>query len=104
VIEAAPRKADGAAADAFITAAALPAGDKLAGQWLIVTHGNGFTHGYEIRGVEKRDGKSVILLREDHGLRLRGEQTEECYFPRRKVRGPNLFVIAGRTAAALTGK
>jgi hypothetical protein len=104
VIEVASREADGAAEDAFITTAALPAGDKLAGQWLIVTHGNGYTHGYEISRVEQRDGKSVVVLREDHGLRLSGEQTEECYFPRRKITGPNRFVIAGRTAAASVGK
>ena len=46
--------------------------------------------------------ESVILLREDHGLRLSGEQTEECYFPRRKITGPNRFVIVGQTAAAQT--
>ncbi len=100
MIEAALRKADGATADSFTTAVALPAGDKLVGQWLIVTHGNGYTHGYEISSVEQRDGQSVALLREDHGLRLTRGQTEAVYFPRRKITGLNRFVIVGRTAAS----
>jgi hypothetical protein len=93
VIESATRKVDGAAADAFVTSAQLPLGDKLAGQWMIVTHGNGYTHGYEIASVEHRDGKSMIVLRDDHGLRISGDETEEWYFPRRKMTGSNRFVI-----------
>ncbi len=94
VLESALRKGDGASEDAFLTAAALPVGNKLAGQWMIVTHGNGYTHGYEIARIERREGKSVIVLRDDHGLQIRGNQTEEWYFPRRKISGPNRFVIA----------
>ncbi|MBI3911110.1 MAG: heparinase II/III family protein [Armatimonadetes bacterium] len=98
VLESATRRADGADADTFVTSALLPDGDALAGQWLIVTHGNGYTHGYEIRRVERREGKSILILQDDHGLRLTGEQTEECYFPRRKIQGPNRFFIAGTAA------
>jgi hypothetical protein len=66
---------------------------------MVVTHGNGCTHGYAISRVERRGGKSVIVLQEDHGLRLAGEQTEDCYFPRRRITGPNRFAIAGRTSS-----
>ena len=93
-IDSATRKADGAALDSFVTAAELPSGDALAGRWMIVTHGSGHTHGYEIQSVDRADGRSVIILRDDHGLRIAGGTTEERYFPRRKFDGPNRFVIA----------
>ncbi|MFH1266084.1 MAG: heparinase II/III family protein [Planctomycetota bacterium] len=97
-IESATRKADGAAADSFVTTAELPPGDALAGRWMIVTHAGGHTHGYEINAVAPAEGKSVILLRDDHGLRIADGTTEECYFPRRKIPGPNRFIIPGWTA------
>jgi hypothetical protein len=100
VIQAATRTEDGAAANSFLTDAMLPAGDQLIGQWMIVTHGNGYTHGYEIRRVEQRDGKTVVVLWDDPGIVIRGERTEESYFPRRTISGLNRFVIAGQTATA----
>lgn len=92
-IEAAPRIADGAANDAFITDADLPPGDTLHGTWMIVTHGNGFRHGYEIDRVEQADGKTVIILTNDHGLRIEGSTTSEAFFPRRVIEGTNTFRI-----------
>jgi hypothetical protein len=97
-IQAATRKADGAAADSFLTATELPPRDALAGQWMIVTFGNGHTRGYEIQSVERTDGKWAIILRDDHGLKITDGTTEECYFPRRKIPGPNRFVIAAWAA------
>jgi hypothetical protein len=34
-----------------------------------------------------QDGKSVILLTSDHRLRIVGEQTEEVFFPHRRIEG-----------------
>ncbi|OGV69027.1 MAG: hypothetical protein A3K19_06290 [Lentisphaerae bacterium RIFOXYB12_FULL_65_16] len=90
-VQAAMRKADGAAVDAFITDAVLPAGTVLHGVWLVLTYGSGFTQGFEIDRVETQDGKTVIVLTDDHGLRIDGEQTQEVYFPRRKSSGVNTF-------------
>jgi hypothetical protein len=92
-IESATRKDDGAAENALVTTTALPEGDRLAGQWLIITHGNGRTRGYQIERVEQRSGKTVIVTTDDHGLKIAGEQTEEYYFPRRTIAGVNRFVI-----------
>jgi hypothetical protein len=92
-IESATRKAEGGAENALITAAALPEGDRLAGQWMIITHANGHTRGYQISRVERQSDKSVMILTDDHGLQISGQQTEEYYFPRRKMSGPNRFVI-----------
>jgi len=93
VIESATRKADGADADTFVTAAELPPGETLAGQWMIVTHSGGHTHAYEISSVERRDTKSIVFLHDDHGLKIADGATEECYFPRRKFTGPNRFHV-----------
>ena len=71
----------------------LPEGDALHGRWVIVTHGNGYKHGYEIDRVEKRDGKTFIVLSMDHALRIEGDQTQEVYFPQREIEGANSFVI-----------
>ncbi|MEW6356680.1 MAG: heparinase II/III family protein [Planctomycetota bacterium] len=95
VIESAMRKVDGADADAFVTAADLPEGKDLHGSWMIVTHGNGYRHGYGIDRIEKRNGKTIIHLLDDHGLRMNGDETTEAYFPRRTIKGKNQFVING---------
>ncbi|MEA3400112.1 MAG: heparinase II/III family protein [Armatimonadota bacterium] len=92
-IGGATRKADGADHDALITTAALPAGNELHGTWIIVTHGNGFRHGYEIDRIERRRGETAIILTDDHGLRIDGRTTEEVYFPSRTIEGQNTFEI-----------
>jgi hypothetical protein len=92
-IDDAHRKADGHSDDSFITDATLPAGKALHGVWMIVTHGNGFTHGYEIDRVRKEKGKTVVVLTDEHGLRIKGDETEEVYYPLRKIKGKNTFVI-----------
>ncbi len=101
-IQAATRKAEGAEHDAFVTDAALPEGDGMHGVWMIVTHGNGYKHGYEIDRVEKQDGKTSIVLTYDHGLRIEGDKTTEVYFPRREIEGTNSFVIPLATAMTKT--
>jgi hypothetical protein len=101
-IESASRRADGAEQDAFLTAATLPAGEALKGRWMIVTHGDGHTHGYAIDHVERRGGKSQIVLQADPGLKVAEGVTEECFFPRRKIAGTNRFVIPALASIAHT--
>ncbi len=92
-ITGALRIADGADADGFITDADLPEGTELRGRWMIVTHGDGHTHGYEIDRVERHDGGSLIVPAGDHGLRIDGDTTTEVFFPRREFTGANRFSI-----------
>ncbi len=87
------RVVDGAENDAFVTDAELPEGDILHGAWMIVTHGNGMKHGYEIDRVERRDGQTVVMLTRDPGLRMDGEKTSEVYFPLREFEGVNSFAV-----------
>ncbi len=88
------RVEDGDDVDALVTDAELPVGDVLQGVWMVVTHGSGIRHGYEIERVEERDGKRVVVVSYDHGLRIDGETTEEVYFPARKMAGANRFRIS----------
>ena len=99
-IVGAMRKVDGAEEDAFVTDLELPEGEALHGVWMIVRHGNGFTHGYPIERVEKQDGKTAIVLSMDHGLRIEGEQTQEVFYPQRTIEGANTFTIPLAFAAA----
>jgi len=100
-IQIATRKADGAEHDAFVTDADLPTGEILHGVWIIVRHGNGYTHGYEIDRVEKTGGKTAVILTMDHGLTIDGATTQEIYFPQRTIQGVNSFRIP--LAASATG-
>ena len=92
-ITSATRIADSGAENAFHTPTALPTDDSLRGSWMIVTHGDGHRRGYEIDRVEKRGEETVVVLADDHGLRIEGGTTREVYFPRRELQGTNTFVI-----------
>ena len=92
-IVAATRTADGAKENAFIVDRGLPPATDLHGRWVIVAHGNGLTHGYEIDHVERRGGKTVLVLTGDHGLKIADGVTKEVYFPHREIRGANTFAI-----------
>lgn len=94
----ATRKRDGSEQDAFVVDADIPEGESLRGVWMIVTHGNGFTHGYEIDRVETRHGKKRVVLTHDHGLRINEDITREAYFPLREIEGRNAFTIPLATA------
>ena len=89
----ATRRADGSDHDAFIVDADLPEGSALQGVWMIVTHGNGFTHGYEIDRVQTHEGRKLVILTHDHGLRISYDTTEEVYFTQREIEGTNSFMI-----------
>ena len=92
-ISGAARVVDGADHDAFVTDVSLPEGEALHGAWMIVAHGNGYTHGYEIDRVETQGARTVAILTMDHGLRINGNQTREVFFPQREFEGTNTFTI-----------
>ncbi|MFP3904153.1 MAG: heparinase II/III family protein, partial [Armatimonadota bacterium] len=100
VIEEATRRADGDEYDAFITPADLPADTALHGAYIILTHPGGYTHGYQIDRVDEVDGKTRIILTDEHGLNIDGEKTEELFFPQRTFEGQNQFTIP--IAASIT--
>ncbi len=103
VVTAATRRYDGAASDAFVTPAELPAGTAPRGSWLVLTHAGGrVTHAYEIDRVERQAGRTWIHLTHDHGLRMAQGATKEVFSPWRTFRGEERFAIAAAAAAAAT--
>ncbi len=92
-LEGVTRRSEGAAEDALITSADLPAGSALAGQWLSVIYPTGHRQGHEIVEVRKRDGKTFIVLADDPALRITGNQIREVYFPGRELEGTCAFEI-----------
>lgn len=94
-IAATTRKLEGAAEDAFLTTAPLPAGEVLKGRWLIATLPNGQTQGYAIDHVAVQNGRTQIVLADDPGLQLKDTTVQEVYFPSRKLEGPVSFCVPG---------
>jgi len=93
---------DAAGRYAFIVDQELPTYQELTGRVVIVTHGNGRTHGYEIAGGERQDGRHLLLLTADPGFRLRPDgQTEFVYFPQRTIAGKNRFRLSSTANYAL---
>lgn len=92
-IDSATRKSDGADHDALVTSTRLPLGDTLHGAWMMLKYPNGFVQGHEIDRVETLDGKTLIILTADHGLRIKDSETREVLFPQRKMKGANTFTI-----------
>jgi hypothetical protein len=91
---------DGAADNTFITSAPLPGGDVLRGTWMFVTFGeSSATEAFEIDHVTASAGRTLVFLRDDPGLRMKGGTTSEIFFPRRQFTGKNHFVIHGRATA-----
>jgi hypothetical protein len=64
------------------------------GRWIIVEYPNGLTQGYELARSEERGGRTLLVTRQDHGLRIMGQQVEETYTPLRWMEGQCRFRLA----------
>ncbi len=79
---------------AFVVDQELPPGAALAGGFVIVTHGDGTTHGYEIAGCERRDGANLLHLADDPGFKINADGTTQfVYYPGNTIAGTNTFRI-----------
>ena len=97
------RKLDGDPLNAFLVEGELPADTDLHGRWLIATEPGGFTQGYEIDRVVRRDGRTRIVLARDPGLRREKGNMHEVYFPGRTFKGETTFTIPLAVALDRTG-
>jgi len=112
-INAVMRRKNGAAADAFVTDAALPVGTALHGRWLSLTFGtykvvpekrgdyplgvqeqSGISQMFQIDHIEQRDGKTWIHLTEDPAFTIQGDKAVETLRPQRTFEGQCRFEIA----------
>ena len=105
------RKDAGGGSNAFTVDALLPTGAELSGKWMVVTHPKAVLsvassraakgqsdsrqvcHAYEIDRVERKGGKMVVYLKEDHGLEIEGDRTKEMFSGWQEFAGVNRFVI-----------
>ncbi len=100
------RKYDGDETDAFICDAELPEGNALHGRWMIVTHGEPVKsklptmHAYQIDRVENRNGRTIIHLLHDHGLKFTRDGVEELFSKWRSFKGHSRFIIHARATTA----
>ena len=111
------RKADGALYDAFITSAAIPAGDELKGKWISVKFGvysiiapttttttqSAINELFKIDGVRIVNGKTYIVCSEDHQLTMSGTVTTELVRPQRKFNGLPTFTIYSSQKIVFSG-
>jgi hypothetical protein len=99
----AERRAAGAAADALITTAELPAGEALKGQWMSLSFGTyrsqngkeqaGISEQFRIDHVVHEQGRTCIVMADDHGLEISADGITEIMRPHRHFTGPNSFRI-----------
>lgn len=110
------RTATGAENNAFITHANLPSGDALKDKWLSLTFGtyhvipkdnlfpklldgtevrkqNGMLELYQIDHIEKKDGKTYIIMKHDHVLDMKDGKAVEAINPTRTFEGYGTFEI-----------
>lgn len=80
---------------AFVVDRELPPSEAVAGCFVVVTHGNGSSHGYEIAGTEQRGAEHLLYLTDDPGFRLKPDGlTEFTHFPHNTITGPNSFRLS----------
>lgn len=87
----------GDARNGFMTDTVLPESVNLSAQVMIMTHGDGSTHGYTIEKVENTDRGSFICVKDEPGLRIENNTTTQIYFPHRTIEKKNTFRICAET-------
>jgi hypothetical protein len=93
LITGAERKLDGDEEDCLVLADPLPADVDVVGAWMVVTHPGGYTSAHQIQRVRADGGVTRVVLANDHGLRISGDEASEVYFPQRTFTGPTRFRI-----------
>lgn len=93
MIEDAKRAAAGDEMNAFVTQANVP--QEAVGRYMIITHPDGSTSGYEIGDVVQTDGRTLIVLSEhDPDMTFDSDRSQQVYFPHRSWTGDHVFSIA----------
>lgn len=87
------RKSAGDGQDALIVKEAVP--DEATGTYVVVTHPDDSTHGFEIGEVVREDGRTLLVLREHDPGFVIGEdgRSQLTYFPRLQWEGEHRYRI-----------
>jgi len=92
-------------AGAIVLTGVLPQGDALSKRWLLVTHPDKTTHGYEIRSVERQGQESIVQVARDPGFEI-GEAGESrwLYYPPRELRGQHVAMVPATVHLSIRGE
>jgi len=82
----------------LVTDARPPAGESLAGRIALVSHGNGRSHGYVIRRIDRHDRGAAITIEGDCGFDYDAQagMTRFRCFPRWQIKGPARVAVVDR--------
>lgn len=87
------RQAEGSSYNAFVTATEVPV--DVRGQYMIVNHPDGTTHGYLINDIVIENGRSVIRIEGEPGFMVYPDGSSQMkFFPATKWTGIHTFRIA----------
>lgn len=87
------RVANGDAYDALVTDAQVS--DAAIGRYVIVSHPDGSTTGYQIGSIVREPGRTILVLAEyDPGSELAGDgSSRQTFYPHKSWTGPHTFAI-----------
>lgn len=83
----------GAQDGALLIDAGLCAESQVAGRTMVVTHGDGSTHGYRIASIEPHRDHTLVRVDGQLGFVIEGDTTRFTSFPLREVKGANTVRI-----------
>ncbi len=73
----------------------LAEGEGLKGRTILLTDGEGATHGFEIASVASQGGKTLVTLTDDPGVQIREGVYKMLFFPSWGVKGKVTYHVGG---------
>jgi hypothetical protein len=89
------RRVEGADSDSMIVSGRLPSGDVFRGRTILLTDGEGSTHGFEIASVERAGEQTIVHLASDPAIRIGRGVMKMMHFPNWGVRGEVSYHVPG---------
>lgn len=89
------RRIEAADSDSLVVSGPLPEGDVLKGRTILLTDGEGSTHGFQIVKVERAGDRTIVHLPSDPAIRIASGVMKMLYFPHWGVKGTVKYHVAG---------
>ncbi len=89
------RRIEGEDSDSLVVSGALPEGDVLKGRTILLTDGEGSTHGFEIVKVKRAGDRTIVHLPSDPAIRVGNGVMKMMYFPHWGVKGEVRYHVPG---------
>ncbi len=95
VVTASQSVYNGDKANTFEVEGKLAEGAALKGRTILLTDGEGATHGFEIDSVASQGGKTLVTLTDDPGVQIREGVYKMLFFPSWGVKGKVTYHVGG---------